>query len=82
MARMRPALAWRAPWITARPMPPRPNTATLSPSLTLAALRMAPMPVVTPQPSRQTFSSGACGLILASETSATTVYSLKVLVPM
>ena len=33
-------------------------------------------------PSRQTFSCGACGLIFASETSATTVYSLKVLVPM
>jgi hypothetical protein len=38
--------------------------------------------VVTPQPSRQTLSSGACGFTFASEISATTVYSLKVLVPM
>ncbi len=37
------------------------------------------MPVVTPQPSRQTFSSGAAlGFTLASETSGSTVYSLKV----
>jgi hypothetical protein len=39
-------------------------------------------PVVTPQPSRQTLSSGACGFTFASEISAQTVYSLKVLVPM
>jgi hypothetical protein len=60
----------RAPWITASPMPPRPNTATLSPRCTFAVLCTAPMPVVTPQPSRQTFSSGAAGSIFASETSA------------
>jgi len=82
MAMMRPALAWRAPWITARPMPPRPNTATLSPSATLAVLCTAPMPVVTPQPSRHTCSGLACGLTLASDTSATTVYSEKVEQPM
>ena len=82
MAMMRPALACTAPWITARPMPPRPNTATVSPAFTLAVLCTAPMPVVTPQPSRQTFSSGASGLTLASEISGTTVYSLKVEVPM
>ncbi|MNN69330.1 hypothetical protein D3C81_1851130 [compost metagenome] len=81
-AMMRPALAWRAPWITARPIPPRPNTATLSPSCTLAVLCTAPMPVVTPQPSRQTCSGFASGLIFASDTSATTVYSLKVEQPM
>eukprot|EP00166_Cyanidium_caldarium_P005565 ctg_6843.g463 len=33
--------------------------ATVSPALTLAVLITAPMPVVTPHPSRQTFSSGA-----------------------
>ncbi len=82
MPMMRPALACLAPWITARPMPPRPNTATLSPAFTFAVLCTAPMPVVTPQPSRQTFSCGAAGLIFASEISGTTVYSLKVLVPM
>ena len=82
MAMMRPALACRAPWMTARPMPPSPKTATESPACTLAVLCTAPMPVVTPQPSRQTCSGLACGLILASETSATTVYSLKVEQPM
>jgi hypothetical protein len=40
----------RAPWITLRPMPPRPNTTTLAPASTLAVLITAPMPVVTPQP--------------------------------
>ena len=40
------------------------------------------MPVVTPQPSRQTLSSGASLSILASEISGTTVYSEKVEVPM
>jgi hypothetical protein len=44
MAMMRPALASLAPWITARPMPPRPNTATLSPSCTLAVFLTAPRP--------------------------------------
>ena len=82
IAMIRPAFAWRAPWITARPIPPRPNTATLSPVCTFAVLWTAPMPVVTPQPSRQTCSGFASGLTLASETSATTVYSLKVEQPM
>ena len=66
----------------AKPMPPKPNTATLSPSCTLAVFLTAPRPVVTPQPSKHTCSGLAAGLILASETAATTVYSLKVLQPM
>ena len=40
----------RAPWMTLRPMPPSPNTATLAPGHTFAVLITAPMPVVTPQP--------------------------------
>jgi hypothetical protein len=40
------------------------------------------MPVVTPQPSRHTFSSGASGAIFATAISGTTVYSEKVEVPM
>ena len=56
--------------------------ATLAPSSTLAVLSTAPMPVVTPQPSRQTLSSGASLSIFASEISGTTVYSEKVEVPM
>ena len=39
-----------SPWMTLRPMPPSPNTAHLAPGSTLAVLRTAPMPVVTPQP--------------------------------
>ena len=39
------------------------------------------MPVVMPHPSRQTFSSGAFLLILATAISGKTVYSLKVDVP-
>ncbi len=39
-----------APWITLRPMPPRPNTTTLAPNSTLAVKSTAPTPVVTPQP--------------------------------
>jgi hypothetical protein len=81
-ATMRPAFACLAPTTTASPMPPRPNTATLSPAFTFAVLCTAPMPVVTPQPRRHTFSSGALSWIFASETSATTVYSLNVLQPM
>jgi hypothetical protein len=42
--------ASRAPWITLRPMPPRPNTTTFAPGSTLAVLITAPIPVVTPQP--------------------------------
>ncbi len=49
---------------------------------TLAVLSTAPMPVVTPQPSRQTFSRGASLAILATEISGSTVYSEKVEVPM
>src|SRR5882757_7890553 len=39
-----------APWMTFNPMPPRPNTTTLEPGVTLAVLTTAPTPVVTPQP--------------------------------
>ena len=61
MTMMRPALAITAPCTTDKPMPPRPKTATLAPASTLAVFNTAPMPVVMPQPSRQTFSSGAAG---------------------
>jgi hypothetical protein len=57
-AMMREALAMTAPMIADRPMPPSPNTATVAPASTLAVLSTAPMPVVTPQPSRQTFRGG------------------------
>ncbi len=63
---MRSAPAITAPWITERPMPPRPKTATLAPGVTLAVFSTAPIPVVTPQPSRHTRSSGASLRIFAS----------------
>ena len=40
------------------PMPPRPNTATVEPGVTLAVLSTAPMPVVTPQPSSPKMQHG------------------------
>src|SRR5690348_11482867 len=63
-----------APWMAESPTPPRPKTATVDPFSTLAVTVTAPYPVVTPQPRRQTLSSGADGLIFAMEISGTTVY--------
>ena len=82
MAMMRLALAMVAPWMALKPTPPRPKTATVAPGSTLAVFSTAPMPVVMPQPSRQTFSSGALSLIFATAISGRTVYSLNVEVPM
>ena len=79
---MRSAFAMTAPWMQLSPTPPSPKIATVEPGSTLAVFSTAPMPVVMPQPSRQTFSRGASLLILATETSGSTVYSLNVLVPM
>jgi hypothetical protein len=44
------------PCTAARPIAPRPKMATESPGCTLAVLWTAPIPVVTPQPNRQTCS--------------------------
>ena len=64
MAKMRDAPAMRAPWMTAWPTPPQPMTATVEPGSTLAVLRAAPTPVVTPQPMRASCSAGQVGLDL------------------
>jgi hypothetical protein len=80
MIRSAPAIT--APCTTERPIPPRPKTATLSPALTFAVLSTAPIPVVTPQPSRHTLSSGASLRIRASEISDATVRSANVDDPM
>ena len=56
--------------------------ATTEPASTFAVLITAPIPVVIPHPSRQTFSRGASELIFASAISGSTVYSEKVEVPM
>ena len=68
--------------MTERPIPPRPKIATVDPGSTFAVLSTAPMPVVTPHPSRHTLSSGASGRIFASAISGTTVAFAKVDVPM
>ncbi len=63
-------------------MPPSPKTATQAPGSTFAVCTTAPIPVVTPQPSSHTLSSGASLRILASAISGTTVQWAKVDVPM
>ena len=68
-AMMRDAPTSTAASMQARPTAPRPNTATVLPACTLAVLCTAPQPVVTPQPSRHTLSSGAAGDTLAQLTS-------------
>ena len=58
MAMIRPAPAIAAPLIAARPTPPQPITATVSPGRTLEVWITAPTPVITPQPIRAARSSG------------------------
>ena len=78
MAIMRLAFAIAAPITALKPIPPKPKIATVSPSCTLAVFITAPMPVVTPQPNKQTSSNGASLFTFASEISGSTVYSEKV----
>src|SRR5437868_14606686 len=75
MAMMRSAPAMRAPWITERPTPPQPNTATLAPGSTLAVLNTAPTPVVTPQPTSAAHSAGIFGSTLIRFSAETVAYS-------
>jgi len=72
---MRSAPAMRAPWITDRPTPPQPNTATLDPGCTLAVLNTAPTPVVTPQPTSAAHSNGILGSTLMRFSADTVAYS-------
>ena len=74
---MRPAFLMRAAWMTLRPMPPTPNTATSWPGWTLARLSTAPAPVMTPQPMRQAEVSGTLSSIFTTWRELTTVYSAK-----
>ena len=72
---MRAACASRAPWITDRPTPPQPITATLAPGGTWAVLRTAPTPVATAQPTIATTSSGASRRMRIAPDSGTTTRS-------
>jgi hypothetical protein len=56
--------------------------ATVEPGSTFAVFRTAPIPVVTPHPSRQTLSRGASFLTFARAISGTTVALANVEVPM
>ena len=77
MAMIWRAPARRAPWITEQPTPPQPNTATDDPGVTLAVLRAAPTPVVTPQPTREATSSGRSSAIFTTARSWTSITSAK-----
>ena len=61
MATIGYAPAATAPSRAARPTPPSPNTATLSPGRTPAVLKTAPTPVSTAQPNSAAISAGRCG---------------------
>ncbi len=63
-AMIRPAPAMRAPWMTLRPTPPQPMTATVSPGEMSAVFMAAPTPVRTPQPMRAADCSGTSSGIL------------------
>lgn len=76
---MRPAPAIFAALIVARPTPPQPTTATVSPGVTLQALKIVPAPVVTAQPITAARSSGISGSIATQACSWTSITSEKAL---
>ena len=74
---IRPAPAIRAALIAARPTPPQPITATVSPGTSLQALKMVPAPVVTAQPITAARSSGMSRSIATQACSWTSIASAK-----
>jgi hypothetical protein len=68
----------RAPWITDRPTPPQPITATVEPGRTFAVLIAAPTPVVMPQPISAPTSHGTSGSSLIAPCQGTTISSAQV----
>ena len=67
-----------APWITLRPTPPQPMTATVSPGRMSAVLAAAPKPVSTPQPISAARVSGTSSSIFTVEISGQTSSSENV----
>jgi hypothetical protein len=59
------------------PMPPQPITTTVSPGATLAVLKIAPTPVMTPQPISAARSSGMSCRIFTKAFSCTSICSAK-----
>ena len=67
--------------MAASPTPPQPNTATLSPRPTPPVFIAAPMPAITPQPSRPAAVAGAAESTLVHCPAATSVFSTKAPMP-
>ena len=75
------APASAAPAMAAQPTPPQPKTATESPGPTSPVSIDAPMPAMTPQPSRPAASGRAAGSTLVHWPAATRVFSAKAPMP-
>ena len=75
---MRSAPLYFAPWITLRPTPPQPITATVSPRRMSAVFAAAPKPVSTPQPMSAARVSGTSSSMRIVEISGHTSSSEKV----
>src|SRR4029453_3904150 len=67
-----------APWMAEMPTPPRPNTTTEEPGVTLAVLSAAPTPVMTPQPTSEATSCGVSGSIFTTPCSGMIISSAQV----
>src|SRR6202012_4046377 len=63
------------------PTPPQPIPATLLPRVTPPVLMAAPMPAITPQPSRPAVAAGMAGLTLVHCPAATSVFSTNAPIP-
>jgi hypothetical protein len=75
MAMIRPAPAMAAPLMVARPTPPQPITATVSPGRTLEVWITAPTPVITEQPIRAARSNGMSRRMATQACSCTSIIS-------
>src|SRR6478752_8591240 len=69
------------PAIAATPTPPQPMTATDLPRVTAPVLIAAPIPAITPQPSRPTAAGRADGSTLVHWPAATSVFSANAPMP-
>ena len=75
------APASRAPSTAPSPTPPQPITATVSPRPTPPVLIAAPMPAITPQPSRPAVAGAIAGLTFVHCPAATSVFSANAPMP-
>ena len=81
MATIVDAPASAEPAIAASPTPPQPNTATVLPRVTLPVLMAAPIPAITPQPSRPAAVAGAARSTFVHWPAATSVLSTNAPMP-